>query len=91
MKHCCEEMTQHLASKDVAINFLAKFREYAISYRHDERTFQTIRFCPWCGSRLPNSLRVAWFEKIHALGFEPEDPGIPSIFQSEEWYSQNAT
>ena len=87
MKHCCKEMEQHIASGNVAIRFLSKFREYGISYRVNEDAVQIIRFCPWCGRRLPDSLRGLWFDRIEELGLMPGDPRVPTAFQSDEWYS----
>jgi hypothetical protein len=87
MQHCCDEMASHLASGDVAIRFLASFREYGIACTGSEHPVQLMRFCPWCGGHLPDSLREVWFEKIEEMGLEPGDPRIPSAYASEAWYA----
>ena len=86
MNHCCQDMTVHLADGKVAISFLPKFREYCIRLKRAP-AIATIQYCPWCGKRLPDSLRGVWFKKIEAMGFELGDPRIPSTYMSEEWYS----
>ena len=55
--HCCNEMKKHLASKEVAIRYVPKFREYGISYLDDGTSFQEINFCPWCGKKTVDSFR----------------------------------
>lgn len=35
-------------------------------------------YCPFCGQRLPESLRDAWFDRLDELGLEPEDDEIPA-------------
>ena len=49
---------------------------------------QVISFCPWCGAKLPNSLRDKWFDIVFDdLGFDaPDSPGIPSEMHSDEWW-----
>ena len=56
-KHCCEEMKVHLDNGEAAINYIAKFREYGIKYLDGGTSFQQILYCPWCGTKLPESLR----------------------------------
>jgi hypothetical protein len=41
---------------------------------------QTIEYCPWCGARLPSSLRDEYFERLEQLGLEPEPAAYRSIF-----------
>jgi hypothetical protein len=57
MRHCCDEMAFHVAQEDRVVRFSARFMEYSIPV-HDGGTSGIImRFCPWCGSRLPDSRR----------------------------------
>ncbi|WP_156356111.1 DUF6980 family protein [Sphingomonas sp. Leaf22] len=46
---------------------------------------QTLFFCPWCGERLPPSLRDRWFDELEALGIDPDIGPIPEDFQSSAW------
>ncbi|QDV89217.1 hypothetical protein RAS2_02810 [Phycisphaerae bacterium RAS2] len=83
--HCCDDMAKHLREHEVAIVYWDKYRQYGISVLDGGASIQTIRFCPWCGRQLPDSLRTTWFERLEALGKEPEDD-LPLPLQSGEWW-----
>jgi len=89
-QHCCAAMTMHLSDGDVAIDYFPRFREYSIRLRDRRRVaVQQIDFCPWCGVRLPDSLRDVWFDTLEAMGLKPELWGgdeIPSEFQDDTWW-----
>ena len=85
-QHCCEEMARHLGDQEVPITYNPRLREYGISLLGTDDVIQTIFFCPWCGSRLPDSLREAWFGAIRDLGLEPEDAAIPAELRTDEWW-----
>lgn len=66
--HCCEEMRtqvervcdQHpdrFDCPDCLVTFLPQFREYGLLIHDGGSSFCRIWFCPWCGARLPESLR----------------------------------
>jgi len=86
VKHCCEDMAKHIAIGDVAVAFIAKFREYGIWNLDGGTSYQEIRFCPWCGSTLPESLRDKWFDTIQALGLKADDVSLPKEFLTQEWW-----
>jgi len=46
-----------------------------------------ITFCPWCGQKLPDSLREDWFDRLEQLGVDPYSAKIPEEFTDERWYS----
>jgi hypothetical protein len=77
-------MEDHLDAAELGISFNPKFREYGLRYP-DGVSVQEIRFCPWCGTRLPQSLRTAWFNELERLGLEPEDD-LPERLLSDEWW-----
>lgn len=85
-KHCCEEMSRHLHEGEVAIVFLKPYREFGIKILDGGTSVQLIRSCPWCGTRLPESLRDEWFDEMEKQGFELGDPNIPEAYKSEKWY-----
>jgi hypothetical protein len=85
-KHCCELMDTMIASGEVAIRFVEKFREYGISYIDGGTSYQIIEFCPWCGKKLPASLRQEWFDALEEMGLEPGDKNIPEKFLTSDWY-----
>jgi hypothetical protein len=46
------------------------------------------RFCPWCGTKLPDSLRDRWFDRLDELGLEPEDEAVPKEMMSDQWWRE---
>jgi len=100
MKHCCERMTQQVEYKcpqhadpfdcyRVLICYIAEWDEYGI-IEHGEsgnHVYIKIEFCPFCGVKLPESKSDLWFDKLEAMGVDPQDPdGIPKEFRTDEWY-----
>ena len=88
--HCCSEMEEFLTEGKVAVSHNPAFREYGIDLRSSSGK-QLMRFCPWCGQRLPDPLRDAWFEELEAMfpdfdGFA--DPRIPDEFESDAWWTK---
>lgn len=65
--YCCKAMKEAIEARDVPFAYAHRFREYGIPYLNegDSKTasWQTVRFCPWCGETLPGSLARLWFEK----------------------------
>ncbi|MDM8532019.1 hypothetical protein QUF63_12680 [Anaerolineales bacterium HSG25] len=89
-QHCCKEMEFHLQEGEVALLYLPKFREYGIQILDGGSSFQEIYYCPWCGKKLPSSLRDQWFNQIEALGHEWGDEDIPAKYLSSEWWREVA-
>lgn len=83
-QHCCTVMNDRIISDDLSLKFIPKFREYGITYENGG-SYQLISFCPWCGKKLPSSLREAWFEIMDRIGLDPGD-NIPQEVQSEAWW-----
>ncbi|MBB6048373.1 DUF6980 family protein [Armatimonas rosea] len=96
--HCCSLMTAQVTftcaehpnpfdCPDCLIHYSERFDEYGLIL-HDGGTARlTIDFCPWCGTRLPESQRDRWFEELAALGFDdPGDQAIPERYQTGAWY-----
>jgi hypothetical protein len=81
-------MKRHLETSEVAITYNARFREYGIKILDGGTAVQRIAFCPWCGTKLPASLRQAWFDRLQSLGLEPEDTNVPTEMKSDAWWRQ---
>jgi hypothetical protein len=77
-----------VVDSDIPIVFSAKFREYGISVLDGGSSYIVIQYCPWCGTRLPGSLRDKWISTIAELGFQPGDKGIPVEFLDDRWYQK---
>jgi hypothetical protein len=67
--HCCDQMKDRLADNQTAIQYWPKFREYRIPVLDGGDSVITIQFCPWCGIRLPKSLRTEWFDRLDGSGW----------------------
>ena len=96
--HCCKSMTQAVtfqceqhsgawACADALVGYLPKFNEYGLIIHDGGTSISLIQYCPWCGTKLPQSKRNEWFDTLEALGFDnPSEQEIPSKFNSNEWY-----
>jgi len=94
--HCCEIMRNAIDSKclehpnlddcpDNIIQFISKFNEYGIPIRDGGSSKITIKFCPWCGKKLPESMRDKWFNEMESRGIDPWSDDIPKEFETGEW------
>ena len=89
--HACEGMAQALDDGSVPLCYGDRFREYALIVRNSPNVRKLIEFCPWCGEKLPGSVRDEWFERLEALGIEDwDDPRIPPEMHSGDWWRAEA-
>jgi hypothetical protein len=88
--HYCAEMAAALNDPDLPVVYSAKFREYGVRILDGGSAVQMIRYCPWCGTRLPISLRDQWFDRLEEMGVDPlDESAIPDSFNDERWYSSD--
>jgi hypothetical protein len=71
MDHCCQYMNEYLAEDNIAIKYSSVVREYCIPVLDGGSSGIILRFCPWCGNKLPTSLREKWFGTLESLGYDP--------------------
>ena len=95
---CCETMRSQLTYKceihsdtmdcpDIIVTYWPKYDEYGIPIRNGGSSIMTIGFCPWCGTRLPESKRQHWFDELEQLGFEdPLEQAIPEEYTTDLWW-----
>jgi hypothetical protein len=97
MKHCCEAMQRQVEFEcekhpdrfdcaDALVAYAIKFDEYGLIIHDGGSSVITIDYCPWCGKKLPESKRYAWFNAIEKLGLDPGSDDIPDAYQSDKWY-----
>ncbi len=93
-KYCCEALNEILTENRAHINYFPKYREYYIDRKCDPTGAYDISHCPWCGTKLPESLRDQWFdilEKEYGLD-DPWSLGqeklVPKEFTTDEWWKQ---
>src|SRR5262245_48794335 len=95
--YCCDDMKRNVEQTcdlhpnrfdcpDCLIEYLPKFREYGIIVHDGGESICTITFCPWCGKKLPDSLRDLWFKSIWDLGLEPGGSRIPADLTNDAWW-----
>jgi hypothetical protein len=85
---CCDEMLRFTSENELGLIYLDKFREFGIEYRDGGASYQHIRFCPFCGTCLPNSVRDKWFDDIEAKGLDPWSEEIPEEYKSSAWWER---
>lgn len=84
--HTCTEMQWAVQEGESALIYIPEYREFGIRILDGGTSFQVIAFCPWCGVRLPESLRDEWLKRLGALGMGPDDPALPESLQSDSWW-----
>ena len=93
MTHCCECMEMFLQDAKVPLKYYPIAREYGLALQHSS-AIQLIYYCPWCGTKLPESLRDKYFDILEKeYSIEPgldikNDPNIPHEFKSDEWWKK---
>ncbi|OOG39828.1 hypothetical protein [Polaromonas sp. A23] len=97
-KHCCDALGQQAEftcpqhpvlhdCPDALVSYSPKFNEYALIVHDGGASGVVIAYCPWCGSKLPASLRERWFNELETLGFDdPFVQNIPGKYRTEDWY-----
>jgi hypothetical protein len=95
--HCCPTMERVLERGDSALFYEPVIRRYAIKELHEDTTgvmANTIKFCPWCSTKLPPSLADAWEETLKKeFGIKnPMDAyrkkTVPAEFLTNEWWKK---
>jgi hypothetical protein len=98
---CCERMADAVASEcdehpnrwdcpDALGGYWPKLREYGLLVHDGGSSMVVIEHCPWCGVRLPASLRDEWFDELERLGVDP-DGEVPEGFLTDAWWRSSAT
>ena len=86
---CCQMMHQSVSDHKI-ISYSKRFDEYMIPISQDSGI--CLSFCPWCGTKLPESKRELWFEELDRLGIEFslfDTEQVPSPYLSDEWWKNN--
>ena len=84
---CCARMGDALRDEDEMIIWTAKFREIGLRVPDGGDSVVVIQFCPWCGSRFPETLRNEWFNELERRNIDPCGSGVPPEFLDERWYA----
>ncbi len=85
--HSCARHVDPADCPDALVAYSEAYDEYGIRVHDGGSSVVNIRFCPWCGAKLPASRRDEWFEKLEALGVsDPAEQDIPIEFTTDAWY-----
>lgn len=89
MEHCCSNMRE-MIDEENSIVFIPEFREYGVPICDGGSSFLEMQFCPWCGKKLPGSLREEYFSILDEMGINypcpPED--LPENMRSGKWWQE---
>lgn len=90
MKFCCKDMRLFVTDPRDPINYNDKLREYYIDAPKTSNII-TMEYCPWCGKKLPPSLRNRYGDLItKEYNLDPWDDTdkLPIEFKSDEWWKK---
>lgn len=83
----CDVHKDNYDCPDVLVSYISKFDEYGLIVHDGGSSSISIYFCPWCGTKLPESKRDSWFNTLEQLGYDdPAEQDIPKEFHGNEWY-----
>lgn len=100
-KHCCSRMQSQIEDwkcdthqtkfecADALIDYNLKFDEYGIIIHDGGEAISLIEFCPYCGTKLPESKRDLWFDTLENMGIDPWEEEVPNEFKSDAWYKKD--
>jgi hypothetical protein len=84
----CEQHQDPDLCPDKLVTYIPRFREYGLLVHDGGSSVCVIGFCPWCGTRLPESLRDAWFKRMDALGIDWPAQEPPPEYADPTWWSK---
>jgi hypothetical protein len=73
-----------LGSTDKRIYWSSIFDEYGLICQPSAEILQ-VKHCPFCGTKLPQSRRNAWVERLEMEGWNTWGDPIPSELLSPDW------
>jgi len=88
-KYCCQTMDDAI-KETFSVKYNEKFNEYSIPCFDSPGSVLCLDFCPWCGTKLPDSKRDEWFARLESLGYESPFENfddIPLEYKTSEWYT----
>jgi len=71
------------------LNWDASFDEYRIPISYGGYWSTLIKYCPFCGSKLPDSKQELWYQTLYGMGYtDPGEQEIPKAFNTDQWWRQ---
>ena len=92
---CCDEMCSHLKGDEhgceIQLKYTPSIRNYAIPYKPRRGGgLQDIRFCPWCGTKLPKDLNDKMMEVLkEEYNIDTYNiKTLPEEFRTDAWWKK---
>ena len=94
-QHCCLYMAFFISDPVIVphqgpnpvLEWIAMWNEYRIPISRTGYQVTRILHCPWCGSKLPASVKEEWYQTLYALGYsDPGNDHLPEEFNSDKWW-----
>jgi hypothetical protein len=94
-KYCCEDMKISLENPRHCLHFDLSQRRYWVEKKDCRRGIE-LKFCPWCATPLPKSLRAEYLQALsESLGkkvfwkdIQAGHIAIPTEFHTDEWWKK---
>ncbi|MEH6473404.1 MAG: hypothetical protein V7752_19415, partial [Halopseudomonas sp.] len=83
---CCEDMAEALKDHEHPLYYSGAYQEFGLLLS-SEFEHSVLNYCLWCGSKLPDSRRDEWFDKLEVMGIDPWEHDIPIHFLNSSWWS----
>ena len=91
---CCKDIIIILSDHRNNIYYDNIFREYYVQTKRKTVILDMV-FCPWCGSKFPESLRVKFFDVLESeyeidtdISEFKDRIDIPKEFKTDEWWQK---
>jgi hypothetical protein len=84
--HACERMALALSGTEYPLRYYDRFREYSVLVIDGGESVLIIEYCPFCGVKLPRSVRDDWYDRLDRLGLDPDSDAIPDMMKSGSWW-----
>lgn len=84
--HYCEAIRIALADPDIPLSYNDRLREYSVAVLDGGSSGVVLFYCPFCGAKLPDSVRDEWFDELDRLSLEPNSSDIPTELLGGEWW-----
>ena len=90
LDHTCEQHADPFDCPDTLLVFHEIFGEYGLPIRDGGTSYLVVKHCPFCGGRLADSARDAWFDAVEVVGLaDAAFDQLPPRLRSSAWRSTN--
>ena len=73
-------------AEDRLVIYIPYLQEYGLPIYDGGTSYLLIKYCPWCGAKLPKSKRNKWLSTMNKLGYSsPFSQNVPDVYLLEDW------